>query len=222
LRPTVCRQPARARCTEATAGCFALARTGEAIAVTKRTGNTEQSRDGTQGGANGGRGRDHDPKQMLSIYLDDHWAGAGAGSSLANRLAAENEGTQWYADIRRVADAIDEDQRTLRRLRETYAGGGFSVKRALAQGAERVGRLKLNGSLIGYTPLARVLELEALIAGVKSKRLLWRSLRRTDAAQSVDLDHMESRAKEQLDMLISIHKEASAIAFAVREPTQRG
>ena len=186
--------------------------------MTKRNGNPEQSA-GER--STGDHGQDHDPKKMLSIYLDDHWAGAGAGLSLAKRLAAENEGTQWYAEIRRVADAIDEDQRTLGRLRETYAGGGFSVKRMLAQGAERVGRLKLNGSLVGYTPLARVLELEALIAGVKSKRLLWRSLRRTDVAQNVDLDHMESRAKEQIDTLISIHKEASAIAFAEREPALR-
>jgi hypothetical protein len=186
--------------------------------VTKRNGNPEQSA-GER--STGDHGQDHDPKKMLSIYLDDHWAGAGAGLSLAKRLAAENEGTQWYAEIRRVADAIDEDQRTLGRLRETYAGGGFSVKRMLAQGAERVGRLKLNGSLVGYTPLARVLELEALIAGVKSKRLLWRSLRRTDVAQNVDLDYMESRAKEQIDTLISIHKEASAIAFAEREPALR-
>jgi hypothetical protein len=83
---------------------------------------------------------------------------------------------------------------------------------------ERVARLKLNGSLIGYSPLSRVLELEALIAGVKAKRLLWDSLRHTEAARGVDLDLMESRAKQQLDTLVAIHEEAAAIAFAAREP----
>jgi len=165
-----------------------------------------------------GDNSEHDPQELLGIYLDDHWAGAGAGTSLANRLATENEGTQWSAELRRLADAIDEDQRTLRGLREMYARGGFSVKRLAAQAVERVARLKLNGSLIGYSPLSRVLELEALIAGVKAKRLLWDSLRHTALARDVDLDLMESRAKQQLDTLAKIHEEAAAIAFTAREP----
>ena len=163
--------------------------------------------------SNGEHGREHEPGAMLAMYLDDHWAAAGAGVALANRLARQNEGTPWYAELRRIADDVEEDQRTLRRLRETYGRGGFSVKRLLAEGAERIGRLKLNGALIGYTPLARVLELEAMIAGVKGKRLLWSSLRHTEAARSVDVDQMESRAKSQLDALVALHAEASVLAF---------
>ena len=166
---------------------------------------------------NGDRG-EHDPRELLGIYLDDHWAGAGAGTSLANRLASENEGTKWYGELRRIADEIEQDQHTLGRLREACGSDGFSVKRLVAQAVERVARLKLNGSLIGYSPLSRVLELEALIAGVKGKRLLWGSLRHTQAARDVDLDLMESRAKQQLDTLVRIHDEAAAIAFTPRKP----
>jgi hypothetical protein len=179
--------------------------------MTKRNGHHEQ-------GIHNGDTGEHDPQELLGIYLDDHWAGAGAGTSLANRLATENEGTQWYADLRRIADEIEQDQRALRRVREACAGGGFSVKRLMAQGAERVGRLKTNGSLIGYSPLSRVLELEALISGVKAKRLLWQSLRHTDAAAHVDLDQMESRTKAQLETLVAIHEQAATIAFTAHEP----
>jgi hypothetical protein len=172
----------------------------------------------TKHSTHNGDNSDHDPHELLSIYLDDHWAGAGAGMSLANRLATQNEGTPWYAELRRIADEIEQDQRTLGRLREACGSDGFSVKRLVAQAVERVGRLKLNGSLIGYSPLSRVLELEALIAGVKGKRLLWGSLRHTRAARDIDLDLMESRAKQQLDTLVRIHDEAAAIAFTAPEP----
>ena len=167
-------------------------------------------------GDNGEQTPGHDPAKWLGIYLDDHWAAAGAGCALAKRLAEQNEGTQWYAELRRIADEVELDEQTLQRLRETRGKRGFSVKRLVAQGAERIGRLKPNGALTGYTPLARVLELEALIAGVRSKRLLWRSLRQTDAARDVDLDQLESRAKAQVDTLQSIHKEATALAFGMR------
>ena len=81
---------------------------------------------------------EHDPQELLGIYLDDHWAGAGAGTSLANRLASENEGTKWYGELRRIADEIEEDQRTLGGLREACGSDGFSVKRLVAQAVERV------------------------------------------------------------------------------------
>ena len=167
-------------------------------------------------------GGEHDPHKLLRIYLDDHWAAAGAGTALADRVARENEGTQWYSELRRIADEIEQDQATLRQLRASLASDGFSLKRHAAQWAEKVGRLKLNGSLLGYTPLARVLELEGLIAGVKARQLLWRSLRHTDAARRVDLDQLESTAKSQVEKLAAIHQQAAALAFIAREPVHLG
>jgi hypothetical protein len=190
---------------------FWSARPGKQSRVTKHNGNYENT-----DGSNETGEQEHDPKALLGIYLEDHWAAAGAGTSLAKRLAKNNEGTQWYPELRRIADEVEQEQQTLSRLRETCGRGGFSVKRLLAQTAERVGRLKLNGSLIGYSPLSRVLELEGLISGVKARRMLWRSLRQTEVARNVDLDQLERRAKEQVDALVAIHKEATAVAFGVR------
>ena len=167
-------------------------------------------------------GREHDPQKLLRIYLNDHWGASGAGMALADRIARENEGTQWYPELRRIADEIKRDQETLRELRATLANDGFSLKRFAAQCAEKVGRLKLNGSLVGYTPLARVLELEALTAGVKARQLLWRSLRHTDIASRLDLDRLEATAQSQVDRLEAIHQEAAALAFIEREPVRLG
>ena len=95
-------------------------------------------------------------------------------------------------------------------------GGGFSFKRVLAQGVERVGRLKLNGRLVGYSPLSRVLELEALMSGVQAKRGLWQALRQSEfTVGDVDLSELERRVVEQLDALSGIHEQAARLAFGV-------
>ena len=122
----------------------------------------------------------HDRAKLRSIYLDDHWAGAGAGVALAKRLAAENEGTPWHAALCGIAVDIEADQQTLAELR-----GRPSQEVAASRSSEHwhrepsaVGRLKLNGRLVGYSPLARVLELEALMSGVQAKRGLWQAFGR--------------------------------------------
>jgi len=48
-----------------------------------------------------------------------------------------------------------------------------------AWAAEKLGRLKLNGRLRGYSPLSRLLELEMLHIGITGKLELWQALQRT-------------------------------------------
>ena len=50
------------------------------------------------------------------------------------------------------------------------------VKQAGARVVEKVGRLKLNGQLLGYSSLSRLVELEAMMLGVTGKRGLWLAL----------------------------------------------
>jgi hypothetical protein len=159
---------------------------------------------------------------LRRIYLDDHWAAAGAGVRLARRLASANVDTPWHPTLNRIVAEIEQDERVLRAMREAQAGGGFSIKRVLATTAERVGRLKLNGRLVGYSPLSRVFELEGLMSGVQAKQCLWRAIRESDgwATDRVDLVELERRAVAQLRDLSRIHDEAAAIAFgSAGEPT---
>jgi len=58
------------------------------------------------------------------------------------------------------------------------------AKQFVAWTAEKAGRLKLNGRLLGYSPLSRVEELEALRLGVTGKRMLWIALDELSAAVS--------------------------------------
>lgn len=161
--------------------------------------------------------------RLLEIYLDDHWAGAGAGENLASRLAANNARTRWAQALDDVARAVEEDDRTLQEIRERLGVNGGTAKRTIAQIGERLSRLKLNGRLIRYSPLSRLIEAEALIAGVSAKRLLWTALAIVATADPVlagyDFAGLEQRADGQLTVLRKFHKEAAELALSPGETT---
>jgi len=117
-----------------------------------------------------------DRQKLLRIYVQDHFAGSTAGLSLARRSAGSNRGTTYGDALARIADEIEQDRRTLEAITDELDIPRDQVKNALAWGAERAGRFKLNGQLTGYSPLSRVVELEGLITGISGKISLWRAL----------------------------------------------
>jgi len=157
-------------------------------------------------------------EDRLSIYLNDHLAAATAGAGLARRSASSNRSTPHGAVLATIAGEIDADRSTLMDVMNRLSVGRDPAKLALAWGAERAGRLKLNGTLLSYSPLSRLEELEALILGVHGKLALWETLRRThggDARLSgIDLDDLVERARSQRRRLLRRHEQAAAEAFA--------
>src|SRR5215213_6394981 len=126
--------------------------------------------------------------RLLPIYLNDHLAGATAGRELARRALRENRGTDYQALLGPLADEIDEDRRTLLEAMARLSIPPSKTKTAAAWTAEKLGRLKPNGQLRGYSPLSRLLELEALAGGIENKRRLWLALDRLahEELQSTD------------------------------------
>ena len=84
--------------------------------------------------------------------------------------------------------------------------------------AEKLGRLKLNGRLLEYSPLSRVIELEGLIAGVNAKVALWRTLAAAAADEpriaEIDFVQLIARGEEQLEGLKQHHADAIALMLA--------
>lgn len=137
----------------------------------------------------------------LSIYLNDHLAGATAGVALARRTAGSNAGTDLGDVLTRLADELEQDRAALREVMGRLGVRPDPVKTAAAVVGERFGRFKLNGSLRGYSPLSRLVELEGLALIAASRLACWRTLRelaetdsRLDAAQ---LDAAASSAERQ-------------------------
>ena len=140
---------------------------------------------------------------LLSIYLNDHRAGSVAGVELAKRTLGNNRGTEYEAFLERLLADIQEDQATLERIIERSNLPKSPVKPGLAWASEKVGRLKLNGALTGYSPLSRLIELEGLRLGIEGKRCLWRSLRAARPAEAAvsneELDDLIARAEAQIE-----------------------
>ena len=159
------------------------------------------------------------PDRFLEIYLADHLAAAAAGLALVRRAARSNTGTRTGDTLRRLTVEIDEDRRTLRRLVTDLGFSRSKPKEVVAWVAEKVGRLKLNGQLRGYSPLSRVLELEALSVGIAGKLALWESLQRVPdprrRLRASELRHLIERARRQREEVEKLRLEAVHQAFAV-------
>ncbi|HJS93763.1 MAG TPA: hypothetical protein VJ741_05830 [Solirubrobacteraceae bacterium] len=114
----------------------------------------------------------------LAIYLNDHYAGSVAAVQLARRAARSNQGTPYGEVLATLADEIDQDRQSLRLIMQRLGIRADPAKAAVAWSAEKLGRLKLNGRLTGYSPLSRLEELEFLSLGVEGKLGMWRALER--------------------------------------------
>src|SRR5687768_8680774 len=105
--------------------------------------------------------RSSDVSQRLAIYLSDHRAGSITGVTLARRAASSNRGNEFGSVLDRIASDIEEDIRSLDDLMDRLGANRDPIKETVAWSAEKVGRLKLNGQLLGYSPLSRLIELES-------------------------------------------------------------
>jgi len=153
--------------------------------------------------------------KLLSIYMNDHLAGSTLGVELVQRIAGSNRGTRLGELLERMAAEIKEDRATLERLMEHFGAHRDRVKVAGAWTAEKAGRLKLNGRLVGYSPLSRLVELESLQLGVTGKRDMWKAFSQAlGAVPGFDFEELAARADRQLRDLEPHHREAAAQAFS--------
>jgi hypothetical protein len=158
------------------------------------------------------------PSRLLSIYLNDHLAGSMVGVELTRRVLRENEGTELGAFLRDLLSEILEDRATLVQLMEELSIPRSKAKTAAGWTAEKLGRLKLNGQITGYSPLSRLVELEGLATGIEAKRSLWLALAQIRDQEpqllELDLDALAERARSQRERLEPHRLAAAAAALA--------
>jgi hypothetical protein len=161
--------------------------------------------------------RDAHPKTRLAIYLNDHLAGAAAGHELAQRAAASNRGNEYGAALEKIVREIEEDAEALRELMDRLGVEPDRVKLALGWTGEKLGRLKPNGQVLGYSPLSRLIELEGLMLGVTGKLGLWQALRRVlgddPRLGGVDFERLLERGRKQRRTLEQLRRRAASEAL---------
>ena len=155
---------------------------------------------------------------LLGIYLNDHLAGATAGTDLAKRLAAGERNWSGGPALRELSEEVEQDRATLIEIMRMLDVPVRQYKVLAAWAVEKLGRLKLNGRLLGRSPLSRLVELEAMQLGVEGKAAAWKTLRaRADTDQRLGadlLDELINRAREQAGRLERLRVRAAAELFS--------
>jgi hypothetical protein len=154
----------------------------------------------------------------LAIYLKDQYAFGVVWRELARRSQRSNQGTALGGALASVSTAIAEDVETFGGIMRRLGIRPSRVKAWSALGAERLGRLKLNGRLAGYSSLSRFEELEFLVMGIEGKKQMWTTLRDLAGLKTrlpdVDFDELIDRAGRQRAELEPFRALAGTEAFA--------
>jgi hypothetical protein len=156
-----------------------------------------------------------DGNRLLAIYLNDHLAGATAGRALAQRSLANNKGTPYGDELAAFLVEVEQDALVLQEVMDRVGAARDQLKQVAALATERVGRLKLNGRLLSYSPLSRVVEIEGLVLGVRGKLSMWEVLAELDLPElaTIPFDDLMERASSQIVRLTIHRDEAAQSAF---------
>jgi hypothetical protein len=157
----------------------------------------------------------------LNIYLDDHLALMSGETELAARCRSSNRDTPLGDFLQQLEQDVN-DQKTLLKEVQQRVGGKESIEGMLKQGAawfaEKLGRLKLNDTLVSYSKLSRVVELETLETAAHERIALWENL---EAVAAVDerigdlkFTFFRDQTRQHLETLQFQRKSAAVEAFA--------
>jgi hypothetical protein len=150
---------------------------------------------------------------LLSIYLNDHLAGATGGLELARRVAGSHQAPAADSALQRLAADIAQDRAALEDIMGALGIPVRAYKVYAAWIGEKAARLKLNGHLLARSPLSSLEELEMLRLGVEGKAAGWRTLRvLAETDKRLDpgrLDELIARAQCQADLLEELRVRAA-------------
>jgi hypothetical protein len=156
--------------------------------------------------------------ELLAIYLNDHLAGAVAGSELAKKLSADNDGTPMGTYLSTLSHEIDADRDALEALMDRLGVDKSVLKQATGWVAEKLSRFKLSEQMTESADLKRLLEFEMLGTGIHGKLSGWHALKQLGDAvpglADTDFDRLIARAEEQRDGLEQHRLAAATAAFS--------
>ena len=160
--------------------------------------------------------------ELLGIYLNDHLAGATGGAELARRVAGARRGDEAGDALLRFAADVAADRAALLDMMAALDVPVRAYKVYAGWIGEKAGRFKLNGRLLGRSPLSSLEELEMMRLGVAGKAAGWRTLQlladtdpRLDRARLMELI---ARAESQLKLLEDLRVRAARVVVGQGSP----
>jgi len=157
--------------------------------------------------------------RRLNLYLNDHLALMVGELGLAGRCESSNRGTPLGDFLRRLEVEIAAQKSIVSDVIRRLGGRESLPKKGTAWLAEKLGRLKLNDSLLRYSDLSRVIELEVLSAAAQERVSLWDTL---DAVTGPDerlagftFSFFRDQSCDHLEKLATRRRFAASTAFPV-------
>ena len=114
--------------------------------------------------------------RLFRIFLQDHLAAFHATAALLRRCLEPNRETPLGRLLAPLHVAVREDLLHLRKTAAAVEVKPSLLKNRGARFGVGMGRFKLNGRLVNYSPLSRVLELEGLLMLTVQRAATWRIL----------------------------------------------
>jgi hypothetical protein len=157
----------------------------------------------------------------LSIYLNDHLAGAELAIELLERLAATHPSNSLGKLATTVLIDVVADRDVLQELCDKADAPGNELKLAGAWLAERVSRLKLRlGNGLG---LGEFESLEMLSLGILGKQKMWKALHAIASLEKklrqLDYPTLIRRAEQQHNAVEQYRLIAARETFSTQTPT---
>lgn len=131
-------------------------------------------------------------------------------------MARDFTDTPVHAELSGLAAEIERERELLRELIHDLGTRQRPHRQAAARLGEHLGRLKLNGRLLGRSPMTLVLESELMRAAIMAKIGGWQTL--AELAPQLGLEpstfaRLTEHAAAQIKILDSVHEHARRNAF---------
>ena len=163
------------------------------------------------------------PGKYLGIYLNDHLAVLAGAEEVVDRSMQSNSGTPLGELLQQVFASLKEDRRALEALMKERDVTQNRAKTSAAWVAERVGRLKLNGELTGYSPLSRLVEIEGIGLALEAKRAFWSTLSEVGISEAGgrSTGELATQSEGQIEELENHRRAAAKEALGTYAPASR-
>lgn len=137
----------------------------------------------------------------LHVYLNDHLAGATAGTDLVKQAAEQHEGTEIGEFFATLSDEIGADYNTLTVLIDRLGVDTDPTKDKIAALGIKITEPKFSGDTVGSADFGAFITLETLSIGVEGKLCMWKALKVIEGEvpelADTSLDTLIERAGDQ-------------------------
>jgi len=156
----------------------------------------------------------------LDTYLNDHIAGATAGTNLAKMAAEEHQTDEHGPFFSEIYAAIQADFETLQELARALGVEESASKSALAEVGSKVMGPKFTGG--DDDELNAFVTLETLSIGVEGKVCMWKALKTVESEYAAfgdyNIDELLARAVSQREKLEEQRQKMAPLALTHSVP----